>query len=307
MSLSVPCNVVRWLINGLTWRAHAFARRASGFLADCLPDRIVLARRFRRTFGRPLDLKSPKTFNEKLFWLMLYYRTPLVTRLADKYEVRQYVAERAEPRILNDLYAVWDRVDDIDFKMLPEAFVLKVTRGSNMNILCRKTSELNVETTKQQLHSWMSRNSAYWDFREWSYKNIKPRIICERLLIDDTWGTPPDYKFFCFGGEPRFVQVDTDRFTQHGRDLFDLDWQPLPFIYVYPPGRRTVPRPRNLDEMVGFARRLSHGFPFVRVDLYAIDGRTLFGEMTWYPEGGEGRFSPDSYDTYWGEVLQLPL
>ena len=304
--MSVPRNVVMWLINGLMWRANAFARRAPRFLSDCLPDRMVLARRFRRTFGRPLNLKNPKTFNEKLFWLMLYYRTPLVTRLADKYEVRQYVAERVEPGILNDLYAVWDRVDDIDFKMLPEAFVLKVTWGSNMNIFCRKTSELDVETTKQQLHSWMSRNSAYWDFREWAYKNIKPRIICERLLTDSTWSVPPDHKFYCFGGEPRFVQVVTGRFVELSTDMFDLDWHRLPFSCDSLSRGRTVPRPSNWDEMVAVARRLSHGFPFVRVDLYAVGGRPLFGEMTWYPYGGEGRFSPDSYDTYWGEVLQLP-
>ncbi len=304
--MSVQRSVVLWLISGVKWRANAFVQRVRRSLSDCVPDRMALARRFRRTFGRPLNLKNPKTFNEKLFWLMLYYRTPLITRLADKYEVRQYVAERAEPRILNDLFAVWDRVDDIDFKTLPEAFVLKVTWGSGMNIFCPKISELNVETTKQRLLFWMNRNSTYWDTRAWSYKDLKPRIICERLLIDSTWGTPPDYKFFCFGGEPRFVQVDTDRFTRHGRDLFDLDWQPLPFIYAYPSSGRIVPRPTNLDEMVAFARRLSHGFPFVRVDLYAIDGRTLFGEMTWYPEAGEGQFSPDSYDTYWGAVLQLP-
>jgi hypothetical protein len=305
--LIVTRNVVMWLINGLKWRANALGRRAARVLSDCLPDRIVLARRFRRTFGRPLNLKSPTTFNEKLFWLMLYYRTPLVTRLADKYAVRQYVAERVGPGILNDLYAVWERVDDIDFTTLPEAFVLKVTWGANMNIFCRKISGLNVETTKEQLRAWMSRNSTYWDFREWSYKNIKPRIICERLLVDRTWGAPPDYKFYCFAGEPRFVQVGTGRFTtQLSVDGFGLDWQPLPFTCDPFSRGRAVPRPSNLDELVAVARRLSHGFPFVRVDLYAVDGRALFGEMTWYPYGGEVRFSPDVYDTYWGAQLRLP-
>ena len=297
-SVGVLRGVIVWLINGLRWRSRRF-------LSDCVPDRIVLARRFERTFGRPLNLKDPQTFNEKLFWLMLYYRTPVVTRLADKYEVRSYVAERVEPGILNELYGVWDRVADIDFERLPDAFVLKVTWGSGMNIFCRKKSELSVHDTKEQLNSWMKRNY-YWDYREWCYKKIKPRIICERLFADSIRGTPPDYKFFCFGGEPRFVQIDVDRFTQHGRDFFDLDWQPLPFTYVYPSSGQTIPRPSNLDEIVAFARRLSRGFPFVRVDFYCVVGRTVFGEMTWYPEAGEGRFLPESYDRYWGEVLQLP-
>jgi hypothetical protein len=275
-------------------------------LDNLVPDRIALARRFQRTFGRPLNLKNPQTFNEKLFWLMLYYRSPLVTRLADKYEVRTYVAELVGSKILNELYGVWERVADIDFAMLPEAFVLKVTWGSGMNILCPKKSELNVRDTKEALALWMSRNY-YWSWREWCYKNIKPRIICERFLSDSLWGTPPDYKFFCFGGEPRCVQVDTTRFTQHGRDFFDLDWQLLPFnCGVYPSSGQTIARPSNLDEMAEFARRLSNGFPFVRVDFYAIDGQTLFSEMTWYPGAARLRFIPESYDRYWGDVLQLP-
>lgn len=280
-------------------------RRLQRFLADRIPDKVVLARRFQRAFGRPLNLKNPETFNEKLIWLMLYYRTPLVTRLADKYEVRGYVAERVGPGILNELYGVWDRVADIHFETLPDAFVLKVTWGSEMNILCRDKSQLDIDKTRRQLTLWTQRNH-YWSHREWSYKNIPPRIIGERFLIDSHLGTPPDYKFFCFGGEPRFVQVDTGRFTAHARDLFDLEWRHLPFAFIYPPSGRAIPRPSNLHEMVTCARALSAGFPFVRVDLYSIDGQTVFGEMTWYPEAARGWFIPDAYDRHWGEALPLP-
>jgi hypothetical protein len=281
-----------------TWYAHRF-------LSDCVPDRIALRRRFKHTFGRSLPLKDPQTFNEKLFWLMLYYRTPLVTRLADKYEVRSHVAERVGPEILNKLYGVWDRVADIDFETLPDVFVLKVNWSSGTNVFCRKKAEFDVTKAKARLADSMSR-SHYWYAREWCYKNIKPRIICERLLTDAVGSSPPEYKFFCFGGEPRFVRVHTDRFGQHGRDLFELDWQVPPFTYSTPGSGRAVPRPRNLDEMVACARRLSHGFPFVRVDLYSIEGRIIFGEMTWYPTAGAGRFLPEHYERYWGEALRLP-
>jgi len=285
-------------IKGLT-------RRSRRFLSNLLPDRIVLARRFRRTFGRRLNLKNPQTFNEKLFWLMLYYRTPLVTRLADKYEVRGYVAERVGSERLNELYGVWDRVSDIDFDKLPDAFVLKVNWGWGANVFCPRRSDLDVRKTKEQLAAWM-RRSHYWLAREWCYKNIKPRIICERLLIDDEWGTPPDYKFFCFGGEPRFVKVHTDRFGQHGRGLFDLDWQPTSFSYGPPSSGRPALRPKNLDDMLACARSLSQGLPFVRVDLYAITGRTVFGEMTWQPAAGRNGFLPEGYNKYWGDELRLP-
>jgi hypothetical protein len=281
------------------------AWRSRRLLADRIPDRIALARRYQRVFGKPLDLKNPRTFNEKLFWLMLYYRTPEVARLADKYEARSYVAERVGSGLLNELYGVWDRTDDIDFEKLPDAFVLKVNWGWGANIFCRNRSELDVPQTRERLSSWM-RRSHYWAAREWCYKNIKPRITCERFRTDGTWSSPTDYKFFCFGGEPRFVWVHTDRFAQHGRALFDLNWQATPFTYRKPARGPMVPRPHNLDEMVACARTLSSGFPFVRVDLYGADGRMFFGEMTWYPVAGEGRFVPDHYDRYWGDALTLP-
>jgi hypothetical protein len=280
-------------------------RPSRRFLSDRLPDRLVLARRFQRAFGRPLNLKDPQTFNEKLLWLMLYYRTPLVTRLADKYEVRGYVAERVGSERLNELYGVWDRVSDIDFDTLPDAFALKVNWGWGANVFCPRRSELDVPKTKEQLAAWM-RRSHYWSAREWCYKNIRPRIICERLLTDDRGGTPPDYKFFCFGGEPRFVKAHTDRFGQHGRGLFDLDWQTPPFGYGPPSTGQPIPRPDNLDDMLACARSLSRGFPFVRVDLYSVAGRTIFGEMTWHPSAGMGRFFPDRYNKYWGDELRLP-
>jgi hypothetical protein len=236
---------------------------------------------------------------------MLYYRTPLLTRLADKYEVRTYVAEKVGPHILNELCGMWEGVEDIDFATLPDTCVLKVNWGSGMNIFCRDRSKFDVVKTKAQLSMWMRRNY-YWKYREWCYKNIRPRVIGERLLSDAAGRDPTEYCFYCFDGEPRFVRVHTDRFGQWGRDLFDLHWRVVPFSINFPPSGRVIPRPSNLGEMVACARALSHGFPFVRVDLYSIGGRTVFDEMTWYPAAGEIRFVPESYDHYWGEALRLP-
>lgn len=282
------------------WRCHL-----RQWLHDCLPDRYVQASRFKQRFGRHLNLAAPTTFNEKLHWLMLYYRIPEMTQLADKYEVRTHVAARVGDWLLNDLYSVWDDPSALLFDQLPESFVLKVTSGSGQNILCRDKSRLDIESTRRQLAEWMKRIE-YWDVREWSYKNIRPRIICEQFLTDERGSVPDDYKFFCFSGEPRFVQVDTGRFTDHHRDLFDLEWKLLPFNIEYFSSDRDIPRPENLETMISVARALSRGFPFVRVDLYSIGERVIFGEMTWYPGGGLERFSPDLYDLHLGQALTLP-
>ncbi|HSL50865.1 MAG TPA: ATP-grasp fold amidoligase family protein [Candidatus Deferrimicrobiaceae bacterium] len=292
-------------LRSLGWLVKELARRARRRLWDCVPDRVVLARRYRQTFGRPLNLRDPRTFNEKLCWLMLYYRPPLVTAVADKYAVRSYVAERAGPGILNELYGVWDRAEDIDFDALPDAFVLKVNWGWRMNIFCRRKADLDVPGTRARLAEWL-RRSYYWTTREWCYKNIKPRIICERLLIDSTLITPTEYGFHCFAGEPRFVRASRDRATQLTTDTFDLKWQTTPFSVNRPDCGRVVARPGNFDEMVECARRLSADWPFVRVDLYEVDGRTVFSELTLYPAAGMSHFIPEEYDRYWGDALQLP-
>ncbi len=290
---------MRWLVRGLAWRA----RRV---LADAVPDRVVLARRFKRIFGRRLDLRNPQTLNEKLHWMMLYYRPPLMSQLADKYAVRPYVAERVGPHILNELYGAWDRVGDIDFSGLPDTFVLKVNWGWRMNLFCRDRATFDVEAARRQLAAWM-RRSHYWHNREWVYKDITPRIVCERLLTDPVWSSPTEYAFHCFDGEPRFLRVTTDRASgKLGTDTFDLQWQKPPFAVNRADSGRITERPSNFDEMADCARRLSRGWPFVRVDFFGVEGRTIFQELSWHPAAGTSRFIPESYDRYWGDQLTLP-
>jgi hypothetical protein len=291
-------NLVARLVRGV-------ARRARRIASDAVPDRIVLARRYRSIYGQPLNLRHPQTFNEKLYWLMLNYRTPLATIVADKYAVRGYVAERVGPQILNELYGHWTRVSDIDFDALPDAFVLKVNWGWRYNIFCRKKADLDLEYVRWQLTEWL-RRSHYWTTREWCYKNIAPRILCERLLVDPVEVNPIEYAFHCFGGEPRFVRVHTDRATKLTSDIFTLDWQAPPFVVNRASSGKVVHPPPNFAQMISCARRLAQGWPFVRVDLYGIAGQTVFSEMTLYPGAGANRFIPESYEYYWGEQLQLP-
>jgi hypothetical protein len=291
--------------------------RFADWCYDRLPDTYVQRSQFKKRFGRRLNLSSPQTLNEKIHWLMRYYRYPIMTSLADKYAVRDYVAHKIGHEFLNELYGVWDDPAAIPFEALPESFVLKVTWGSGQNIMCRDRSKLDVPTTQAQLVKWMKR-SEYWVVREWAYKNITPRVICERYLTDEAGNVPTDYKFFCFNGEPRFVQVVTGRFSNnHRRHMFDLAWMPLPFSMKYPPSKsypnefpphqEPIQKPSKFEAMIAAAQALSKDLPLVRVDLYCLGGtRICFGEMTLYPEGGLIRFVPDSFDLSLGQLLTLP-
>ena len=301
----LPTPTRMWL-RRLAHRARQVRRDVDQRVLDYFaPDAWVQSRNFRRVFGRDLNLDAPETFNEKLHWLMLKYRPSVVSDLACKYTARGYVARRVGAEVLNELYGVWDDPRAIPFPALPNEFVLKVTWSSGQNVFCRDKSQLDIDGTRRQLAKWM-RRSGYWDGREWAYKKIKPRIIAERLLADGDGDVPVDYKFFCFGGKPTIIQVDTQRFTDHRRDLFDPEWQPLPVTLEYPSSGQTIPRPGTLPMMLTIAAALSRPFPFVRVDLYSIEGRAIFGEMTWYPGGGLERFDPGTYDADLGALLVLP-
>ncbi|MEO8339976.1 MAG: ATP-grasp fold amidoligase family protein [Nitrospirota bacterium] len=273
---------------------------------DQLPDKRVQSERYQQAFGRPLNWENPSTFSEKLHWLSLNLRLPVMTQCADKYAVRAFVKERGCGHVLNDLYGVWEHPDTIPFDTLPERYILKVNHGSGQNMICSQHISRTTAGMQRQLEQWMQR-SEYWESREWAYKDIPPKVICEKLFLDDQGNPPPDYKFFCFNGEPHLIQVDTDRFTQHKRDLFDLQWNVLPFDIGFPTCGHRIPRPPGLDEMIDCAGRLSTAFTYVRVDFYAMGERVIFGEMTWYPGGGLERFMPEEYDTRYGKTLVLPL
>ena len=258
--------------------------RAMYLLAPISPV-LCSRRRFRRNFGRPLDLRTPRTLNEKLMWLKLrrYGSDPLVTRCADKYAVRDYVESCGCGDILNELYGAWDRPRDIPWDALPHAFVLKCNHGCGYNILCPDKSALDREAAVRTLNKWL-RHDFWRAFAELQYRPIPKKIVCERFLGhgDDL----PDYKIYCFHGQPRYILVCEGR--SHGKPkfyFFDPDWHFLPITrdgQAAPPDF-TLPRPAGLAHMLSAAARLSQPFSFVRVDLYDVEGRVYFGELTFTP------------------------
>ena len=256
--------------------------------------------------GLKMDLNHPVTFNEKIQWLKLYDSTPLKTRLADKYLVRDYVKEKVGEQYLIPLFGVWDKFDDIDFDSLPNKFVLKANHGSGWNIIVKDKSKLNIRDAKKKFDKWMNTNFAFVNGFELHYKDVEPKIIAEEYMETLDEGDIEDYKFFCFNGEPKIIEVDFNRFTDHKRNIYNMNWEYQDVSIQYPnDSTHIVEKPEHLDEMIRVSRTLSQGFKLVRIDLYYINGRVYFGEMTFTHGGGYERFEPEGLGYKMGDWISI--
>lgn len=252
------------------------------------------------------DFDRPRTFNEKIHWLKLYYHNPLITKCCDKYAVKEYVKEVLGEGYTVPTIAAWNNVNEIDFDALPEKFALKVNWSSGYNIIVKDKAKLDVNSAKAKISQWMQpwNNSYYVNFN-WGYKNMKPVIYAEQY-IEQADGQVYDYKFFCYNGEPKNLYVATDRFSDKRFTYFDINWNHLPFAREAKMGDPGLPKPKHFDEMIKLARKLAQPFPFVRVDFYEIGDRVFVGEMTFYPSGGIYPFEPQEWDFAYGDMIQLP-
>ena len=271
-------------------------------------DEKRIRRKYRGELGRDPDLDHPARYTEKVLWLNLRHRDPRQVICSDKYAVRDWVAERVSEDILVPLFGVYDDADDIDFDSLPDAFVVKATHGSGWNLIVPDKTDLDWAEAKESLQDWLSR-SYYAHKREWQYRDVPRRLIVEQFLGDRDGEIPSQYQFFCFRrGDQQtiLVHVDIDEHTDHRRDYYDLDWKRMPFTSRYPNAECEAPRPERLEDMVAIVHRLSEDFPFVRVDLYLIEDRIYFGELTFTSGGGMSPFDPPEWDRKLGDLIGLP-
>lgn len=261
---------------------------------------------YRIIMGRSLNLTQPKDINEKIQWLKLNWKHPLLAQCADKYGVREYIAEQGCSDVLNELYGVYDRVTDIPWDLLPEKFALKCTHGCGYNIICNDKAKLNRLFARIRLEWWM-RSSYGRRHAEYHYISIKPRIICERYIETPEAILPNDYKMYCFHGRPHFVAVATDRGTRVKWHFLDMDWNRMDIaLSEHTQGNLPV-KPVCWDHMREVAVKLSQSFPFVRVDFYEENGRAVFGEMTFTPGAGMLRgYYNEAGMKFLGELLYLP-
>lgn len=255
------------------------------------------------------NLQNPKTYNEKLQWLKLNDIHPEYSRIVDKAEAKEYVkevlGEGAEQYIIPTL-GIWNSFDEIDFNILPNQFVLKTTHDSGGVVVVADKVSMNLQEVRDKIERSLHRNFFY-EHREYPYKYIKPRIIAEKFMVDESGTELKDYKFFCFDGEPKMLFVATDRPFDTRFDFFDTDFNHLPFKQGHPLATKEIRKPVGFDKMLDLSRKLSKGFPHVRVDLYDINGNIYFGELTFFHFSGNVPFEPQEWDSKIGEWLRLPI
>lgn len=271
-----------------------------------IPDRVMLSIQYYIKLGRICNLKDPKRWTEKLQVYKMFYRNPILHKCVDKYEVRKCVESKGCKDNLVKLYGIWDKAADIDFSKLPSSFVLKTTNGGGGEdvVLVKDKASVDLKNIVEFLDK--KRVKEVNGGREWAYTGIeKPRIIAEELLInkENPDAGVEDFKILCFNGEPHYIIVDKDRYIDHKRNFYTTKWERVNVTTDHEQFETHYPAPKNLEKMLDVARKLSKDFPFVRVDLYNLEGNIFFGELTFYPWAGYVQFTPDNFDFELGKLF----
>ncbi len=273
-----------------------------------LPSKLYVCYHYEYFTGKKLNLEDPKEFNAKIEWYKVYFRPKVLNALADKYEVRSHVKNKIGAQYLNELYAVYDKPEEINYDKLPNKFVIKANHTNGHNIIVKNKENIDKKKVIKKFRKWLNTNQYYRRGQEWAYKDIKPKIIIEKFLKENDKNTLVDYKFYCFDGVPKFIDVHIDREEDHKQGCFDLEFNLLPFgkSLTYKSISSDIQKPNNLKEMVDLSVILSNNLPFVRLDFYSVNGKTIFGEMTFYPSDARKEFYPDEYNRIIGDYFKLP-
>lgn len=285
-----------------------FKHKYLEIFAKLYSDRRFLEIQFPLVMGYNLDLDHPKSFNEKLNWLKINDRKPVYVKMVDKVDAKEYIKEvLGTDKYIIPTLGIFNSIDEIDLYKLPDKFVLKCTHDSGGIVICDGKEKFDWEKGKKILSKGLKQNY-YWTRREWPYKNVRPRIIAEEYKVDESGWQLKDYKVFCFNGEPRFVEVDYDRYVGHKLNVYDLDWNYIDFYMTsHNDPNVKIGKPEKLQEMLDVAKKLAVGTIFVRVDFYSIYTELYVGELTLTPGSGMIDFYPKEYDWKLGEMLKLPI
>lgn len=269
-------------------------------------DKEFAKHHFHERMGYELNYDNPQTYNEKIQWLKIYDRTKLHTICADKFLVRDYVAKKIGDKYLIPLLFKTKDVEEIIPENIPDCpCIIKTNHDSGTYIFIKDKKNQDWNVIQKRLKKAMAFNY-YFNLREWQYKNIEPLVIVEKLLVQEDGSIPCDYKFHCANGKLLFIQVDSDRVTNHSRNLYDSDWNLLP-IQFYEKNGSIDNRPHNLKDMIKLAETLSKAFSFARIDFYEVNKKVYFGEITFHPAAGFEKFTPNKWDLIFGKKITLPL
>lgn len=287
---------------------NKFFRRILEKVLWIFPDKWIVMCQYRVLVGRWPNLKKPKRYTEKIDWYKLNYHDPLMTQCVDKYREKFYLADKGLEQYVPKTLQVHDKIEEVDYSTLPNAFIIKCNNGYGNNYIVRDKSKMNIVEINHVFNEWHSTSPVVFG-REWAFINVEPKILVEELLVSEDGtqkGDLNDYKVMCFNGEPRVVWVDIDRYSNHCRNFYDLQWNQLPVESDCPVSKAPVPKPYGLEKMIEIAGVLAKDFPFVRVDFYSVNNRVYIGEMTFYPWSGCVNYKPDSFDFELGDMFKLP-
>ena len=271
-----------------------------------IPDYVWLQLKYIKFFGRKFDSKNPKTFNEKLQWLKLHDRKDIYSTMVDKLAVKEYAANILGNEHIIPILGVYDKFDDICFDELPNQFVIKCTHDCGGIAICKDKKNFDIASAREKINKHLKLNY-YWLYREWPYKNVKPKIIVEKYMEDDSTHELRDYKFFCFNGHVECFKIDFNRSINHQANYYDRDGKLLKFgeIICPPDYDKELVLPVNLKKMISFAEKIAKDNKFLRVDFYEVNKKVYFGEITFYPASGFGRFTNENWDYKLGNLIKL--
>ncbi|UTT43517.1 ATP-grasp fold amidoligase family protein [Exiguobacterium aurantiacum] len=298
----------------IAYRLKAFTIAFAMIKTKIVSDENEIKSQYKRKLGRDLDLNNPNLYNEKIQWLKLNFRDELLNVCVDKHEVRNYVKTKLPnaDQILIPQLGIYNDVNEIDFSQLPKQFILKLTNGSSFNYICfDKKKRGEIKKIKNRFKLW-SKLNYYAIGREWAYRDVKNRIVCEELILSAQGNPPEDYRFFCFGGKVKIITVDLEsvvdgvKTSDYHRKIYDTDWNAIEATIEYPDKPELfIEKPKLLTEMIEVAERLAEDFPAVRVDFYSFEDKFYFGELTFYHASGYQKISPLDFEEKMGEWLQL--
>ena len=272
-----------------------------------MDDAYYLKKMYKIILNKELDLKNPQTFNEKLQWLKLYDRKDIYTTMVDKYAVKKYVADIIGEEYIIPTLGIYNSFDEIDFDELPNQFVIKCTHDSGGLVIVKDKSKLDIKSARKRIDKSLEYNFYYFG-REWPYKNVKPRIIIDKYMEDESKKELKDYKIFCFGGTPKIIMVDSGRFFKHKRNVYDTSWNKLNVNINFPTDdNMQIKKPRKLNELIELSEKLSENIPFIRTDFYVINDKVYFGELTFFPGSGFQRIEPDYWQKKLGDLINLTI
>lgn len=277
-----------------------------GFFKN-MDDEKYIKMQYRGFIGKQLDLNNVKTFNEKIQWLKINDRNPLYTNMVDKYLVKQYVSDLIGDEYIIPTIGVYDSFEDINFSTLPNQFVIKTTHDSGGVVVCKNKEIFDIDKARKFINSSIKRNY-YKLWREWPYKNVKPRIIVEKYIEDEQTKELRDYKLFCFNGKMKLMFIACDRQNNKSEttfDFFDENFRHIDVINGHPTSKKIIECPPKFQEMKRLAEKLSKNIPLLRVDLYQSNGKIYFGELTFFHWSGYVPFKPEKYDEIFGNWIEI--